>query len=67
MLEKQHPKVFKAWIENTKYNPDEWFEDFEKQLREILEFEEKEGQSSNRKRSMVAHFQIDLLKEILGE
>jgi hypothetical protein len=46
---------------------EEWFEGFEKELRKALEFEEQQAKKSDREQSMVAHFQIDLIKEILGE
>jgi hypothetical protein len=44
-----------------------WLEGFEKELQEKLEFEENQAKKPDREQSMVAHFQIDLIKEILGE
>jgi hypothetical protein len=43
-----------------------WFEGFEEELRKRLEFEEEQTKKLDREQSMVAHFLIDLIKEILG-
>jgi hypothetical protein len=43
-----------------------WLVAFIKELQEKLEFEENQTKKPDREQSMVAHFQIDLIKEILG-
>ncbi len=45
----------------------EWCASFEKELRKALEFEEEQAKKSDIDLRLVAHFRIDLLKEILGE
>ncbi len=63
---KNHPIRIQGGFNPSYQEHTAWFEGFEKELREKLEFEENQAKKPDREQSIIAHFQIDLIKEILG-
>jgi hypothetical protein len=68
MLANDYPKVLESWQQNKKQNPEKWFREFEKEVRErfeeIMSHRIIEGEIRPKGRLMLYR---NLIKEILGE